>query len=54
MTPSDVKLLQDSTLLAHTGLLVAASDAYGRLALLSPGMQELFDLPFESSSRRRS
>lgn len=48
MTPSDVKLLQHSTLLAHTGLLVAASDAEGRLALLSPGMQELFDLPFET------
>jgi signal transduction histidine kinase len=48
MTPSDVTLLQHSTLLADTGLLVAASDAYGRLVLLSPGMQELFDLPFET------
>jgi signal transduction histidine kinase len=48
MTPSDVTLLQHSTLLAHTGLLVAASDAYGRLVLLSPGMQELFDLRFET------
>lgn len=49
MTPSgEMLLLQYSTLLAHTGLLVAASDADGRLALLSPGMQELFDLPFES------
>ena len=35
------------TLLTQTGLLVAASDSAGRIALLSPGMQELFELPFE-------
>jgi signal transduction histidine kinase len=48
MTPNEVKVLQHSTLLAHTGLLVAASDADGRIALLSPGMQDLFDVPFEN------
>ncbi|MBA2952917.1 hypothetical protein HZF07_04270 [Nocardioides sp. CGMCC 1.13656] len=39
--------MKTSTLLAQAGLLVAASDAVGRIALLSPGMQELFELPFE-------
>jgi signal transduction histidine kinase len=48
MTPTDVTLLQHWTLLADTGLLVAASDAYGRLVLLSPAMQQLFGLPFEA------
>lgn len=47
MAISEVEQLESSTLLAQTGLLVAATDADGRLALLSPGMQELFDLPFE-------
>jgi signal transduction histidine kinase len=44
---SELEQLRSSTLLAQTGLLVAASDAAGRIALLSPGMQDLFDLSFE-------
>lgn len=47
MAFSELEQLESSTLLAQTGLLVAASDAAGRIALLSPGMQELFELPFE-------
>ena len=47
MIPSELLELGSSTLLAQTGLLVAASDREGRISLLSPGMQELFDLPFE-------
>ena len=47
MAISEVEQLESSTLLAQTGLLVAASDAEGRMALLSPGMQELFDIAFE-------
>jgi signal transduction histidine kinase len=47
MAVSELEQLRSSTLLAQTGLLVAASDAAGRIALLSPGMQELFELPFE-------
>lgn len=44
---SGLEQLKSSTLLAQTGLLVAASDSAGRIALLSPSMQELFELPFE-------
>ena len=47
MIPSELPQLESSTLLAQTGLLVAACDRDGRISLLSPGMQELFDLPFE-------
>ncbi len=47
MTISELEQLTSMTLLAKTGLLVAASDSAGRIALLSPGMQELFELPFE-------
>ncbi|MFC7496804.1 MULTISPECIES: PAS domain-containing sensor histidine kinase [unclassified Nocardioides] len=47
MTISELEQLTSSTLLAQTGLLVAASDSAGQIALLSPGMQELFELPFE-------
>ena len=47
MAFSELEQLESSTLLAQTGLLVATSDAAGRIALLSPGMQELFGLPFE-------
>lgn len=47
MAVSELEQLKSSTLLAQTGLLVAASDAAGRIALLSSGMQELFELPFE-------
>ncbi|GAA1148901.1 ATP-binding protein [Nocardioides aquiterrae] len=47
MADSELERLKSSTLLAQTGLLVAASDAAGRIAFLSPGMQELFELPFE-------
>ncbi|GAB6984109.1 PAS domain-containing sensor histidine kinase [Nocardioides pyridinolyticus] len=47
MIPSELHELESSTLLAQTGLLVAASDREGRISLLSPGMQDLFDLPFE-------
>lgn len=47
MAMSEVEQLESSTLLAQTGLLVAACDAEGRMAMLSPGMQELFGLPYE-------
>lgn len=47
MAVSELEQLKASTLPAQTGLLVAASDAAGRIALLSSGMQELFELPFE-------
>jgi signal transduction histidine kinase len=47
MAVPELEQLKSSTLLAQTGLLVAASDAAGQIALLSPGMQELFELPFE-------
>jgi PAS domain S-box-containing protein len=35
------------TLLAHTRLAVAASDASGRMTLFSPALEELFGAPFE-------
>ena len=47
MAVSELEQLKSLTLLGQTGLLVAATDAAGRIALLSPGMQELFELPFE-------
>lgn len=47
---TELEQLQSSTLLARTGLLVAATDADGRMALLSPGLQQLFEVPFEPLS----
>lgn len=47
MAITELEQLESSTLLARTGLLVAATDADGRMVLLSPGMQQLFEMPFE-------
>src|SRR4051812_24408456 len=46
MDPS-LRTLQLQTLLAQTSVGIAASDIEGRLTLLSPALQELFDQPFE-------
>jgi len=40
------------TLLAHTRLAVAASDASGRMTLFSPALEELFGAPFEDVHER--
>lgn len=47
MTFPELEQLTSMTLLEQTGLLFAASDSAGTIALLSPGMRELFGLPFE-------
>lgn len=50
MAIAELEQLKSSTLLARTGLLVAATDIDGRMALLSPGLQQLFEVPFEPLS----
>src|SRR5690242_2238355 len=47
MTISELEQLTSIKLLAQSGLLVAASDSVGQIALLTPGMQEMFELPVE-------
>lgn len=54
MAITELEQLESSTLLARTGLLVAATDADGRMVLLSPGMQQLFEMPFEPISEGTS
>ena len=49
---TEVEQLESSTLLARTGLLVAATDGDGRMVLLSPGMQQLFEMSFEPICER--
>ena len=48
MVAPEIEQLESSPLLAQTGLLVAASDDEGRIAVLSRGMQEVFEMPFEA------